>query len=177
MYLYRVASTRIESLQGDPWLSCLHVDRLTGVVPLVDDDVLVLLRGDVWLPRYVEAAGDWGNILDDRRRRTLRSVNSSDSFRKCRFAFAFAIVILNGLWYEYDWTPVFTPNSNIHQSGAEEVGRGYENMSWIMSMWMQISIAIFWASLRNNSTGCAGISPVLAKMVGWSMGKHVMKWR
>ena len=47
-----------------------------------------------------------------------------------------------------------------------------------MSIWMQISIAIFWASLRNNSTGCAGISPVLAKMLGWSMGKHVMRlWR
>ena len=43
---------------------------------------------------------------------------------------------------------------------------------------MQISIAIFWASLRNNSTGCAGISPVLAKMLGRSMGKHVMRlWR
>ena len=77
-HLYRVASTRIEPLQGDPWLSGLHVDRLPGVVPLVDDDVLVLLRGDVRLPRYVEAAGDRGNILDYGRGRTLRSVNLSD---------------------------------------------------------------------------------------------------
>ena len=49
-YLDSVASSGIEPLQGDSRFSSLHVDRLPGVVPLVDDDVLVLLRGDVRFP-------------------------------------------------------------------------------------------------------------------------------
>ena len=97
-YLDSVASSGIEPLQGDSRFSSLHVDRLPGVVPLVDDDVLVLLRGDVRFPRYIEAAGDRGNVFDDRRRGILKSVQS---FCYVRETLSLLRAMLRTRWMEF----------------------------------------------------------------------------
>ena len=98
VHLDSVAGSRIESLQGDSGFSSLHVDRLAGVVPLVDDDVLVLLRGDVRFPRYIEAAGDRGNVFDDRRRGILKSVQS---FCYVRETLSLLRAMLRTRWMEF----------------------------------------------------------------------------
>ena len=66
-HLDLIPRPRIEFFYGDPRVPGLYARQFAGVIAHVDDDVLLLLGGDVTLPRDVEAASDRVHVLNDGR--------------------------------------------------------------------------------------------------------------
>ena len=66
-YFDFISGTRIKIVEFDLRFDCFDVGWPAGVVADVDDDVLLLLRGHVRLPRDVQAAFQRLDVLDDGR--------------------------------------------------------------------------------------------------------------